>query len=64
MFSLKNFEDLEHLLYSTNLNSDVIAVSETRITKNKAQINHIDLTNYSYEHGPTESSAGCTFLYI
>ena len=60
----KNFEDLEYLLHSTNLNFDVIAISETRITKNKAQINHIDLTNYSYEHCPTESSAGGTLLYI
>ena len=60
----KNFEDLEYLLDSTNLNFDVIAISETRITKNKAQINHIDLTNYSYEHCPTESSAGGTLLYI
>ena len=60
----KNFEDLEYLLDSTNFNFDVIAISETRITKNKAQINHIDLTNYSYEHCPTESSAGGTLLYI
>ena len=44
----KNFEDLEYLLDSTNLNFDVIAISETRITKNKAKINHIYLTNYSY----------------
>ena len=41
-----------------------IAISETRITKNKAPINHIDLTNYSYQHCPTESSAGGTLLYI
>ena len=61
---LKNFEELEYLLDSTNFNFDVIAISETRITKNKAQINHIDLTNYSYEHCPTESSAGGTLLYI
>ena len=60
----KNFEDFEYLLDSTNFKFDVIAISETRITKNKAQINHIDLTNYSYEHCPTESSAGGTLLYI
>ena len=60
----KNFEDLEQLLHSTNLNFDVIAISETRITKNKAQINHIDSSNYSYEHFPTDSSAGGTLLYV
>ena len=59
-----NFEDLEYLLDSSNLNFDVIAISETRIAKNKAPINHIDLTNYSYEQCPTESSAGGTLLYI
>ena len=60
MFSFKNFEDLEYLLHSTNLNFDVMAMSETRITKSKAESNHIDLSNYSYEHCPTESSAGGT----
>ena len=60
----KTFEDLEYLLDSTNLNFNIIAISETRITKNKTQINDIDLTNYSYVHCPTESSAGGTLLYI
>ena len=61
----KNFEDLfEYLLDSTNLNFDVIAISETRITKNKAQINCMDLTNYSYEHYLTESSAGVLFYIL
>ena len=39
-------------------------MSKTRIIKNKAQINHINLTNYSYKHCPTESSVGGTLLYI
>ena len=60
----KNFEDLEYLLDSTNFNFDVIAISEIRITKNKTPSNHIDLTNYSYKHCPTESSAGGTLLYV
>ena len=64
MFSFENFEDLEYLLDSASFNFDVIAISETRVTKNKASINNIDLTNYSYEHCPTECSAGGTRLYI
>ena len=64
MFSFKNFEDLEYLLDSTNFNFDVIAIRETRITKNKASINDIDLTNYSYEHCLAESLADGTLLYI
>ena len=59
----ENFEDHEYLLDSTNF--DIIAISETRITKYKAPVNNIDLTNYSCEHCPTESSAGGgTILYI
>ena len=64
MFFFENFEDLEYLLDSASFNFDVIAISETRITKNKASIDNIELTNYSYEHCPTESSAGGTRLYI
>ena len=30
----KNFDDLEYLLKTTNLNFDIIAISETRTTKN------------------------------
>ena len=55
---------LKYILDSTNFNFDDKAISETRITKNKTPINHIDLTDYSYEHCPTESSAGGTLLYI
>ena len=51
----KNVEDLKYLLDSTYFNFDVIAIGERRITKNKAPTNNINLTNYSYEHCPTES---------
>ena len=30
----KNFDDLQHLLSCTNKNFDIIAITETRITKN------------------------------
>ena len=33
----KNFDDLQHLLSCTNKNSDTIAKTETRITKNFLQ---------------------------
>ena len=33
----KNFDDLQHLLSCTNKNSDIIAKTETRITKNFLQ---------------------------
>ena len=55
----KNFEELQKLLHSTNIQFDI-----TRITKNTSVTQNIELSNYSFEHTPTESSAGGTLLYI
>ena len=52
----KNFDDLQYLLSSTKTVFDIIAVSETRITKH--------LNHYYFEFTPTETSAGGTLLYI
>ena len=60
----KNIEDLELLLDSNQICFDVIAITETRILKSKFPVTDINLTNYSYEYCPTESSAGGTMLYI
>ena len=60
----KNFEELQNLLQSANINFDVIAITETRIPKNVSVTENIVLNNYSFEHAPTESSAGGTLLYI
>ena len=59
-----NFKELQNLLQSTNINFDVIAITETRISKNVSVTQIIVLNNYSFEHTPTESSAGGTLLYI
>ena len=64
-FSLnKNFDDLEYLLESTNINHDIIAISETRTMKNLEITQNINLKNYNFEYTPTESTAGGTMLYI
>ena len=56
----KNFDDLQHLLSCTNKNFDIIAITETRITKNVSIKNtKHSLLNYSTEFTLTESSAGC-----
>ena len=60
----KNFDDLEHLLKCTNKVFDIVAVSETRITRNASLTSNINLQNYSFEFTPTESNAGGTLLYI
>ena len=62
----KNFDDLEHLLKCTNKVFDMVAVSETRITRQTSLISNINinlnLQNYSFEFTPTESNAGGTLL--
>ena len=60
----KNFDDLQHLLSSTKNVFDIIAVSETRTTKQIFLLNNLNLNNYSFEFTPTETSAGGTHLYI
>ena len=58
---MKNFRNL---LQPTNIEYDVIGITESGITKNISLTHNIELGNYSYEHTPTESSVGGTLLYV
>ena len=60
----KNFDDLQHLLSCTKNIFDIIAVSETRITKNVSLLNNLNLNNYYFEFTSTDTFAGGTLLYI
>ena len=60
----KNFDDIQHLLSCTKKNFNIIAIGETRITKNGSLLNNLNLNNYSFEFTPTETSASGTLLYI
>ena len=60
----KNFDDLQHILSCTKTKFDIIAISETIITKQASLSNNLNLNNYSFEFTPTETSAGGTLLYI
>ena len=60
----KNFDDLEYLLETTNMNFDIIAISEIGITKNINKIPKSNLNNYTFEFIPTEFSAGGTLIYF
>ena len=60
----KNFDDLQYLLSCTKKKIDMIAVTETRITRNVSLLNNLNLNNYSFEFTPTETCAGGTLLYI
>ena len=63
MFSYKNFDDLQHLLSCTKTKFDIVAISETRITKQVSLSNNLNL-NYSFEFTSTETSAGGSLLYV
>ena len=60
----KNFDDLQHLLSCAQKNFDIIAISETKVTKSISLLNNLNFNNYSFEFTPTETSAGGTLLYI
>ena len=60
----KIFDDLQHLLTCTKKLFDIIAASETRITKNVSLLNNLNLNNYSLEFTPTDTCPGGTLLYI
>ena len=59
----ENFDDLQHLLSCTQKIFDIIAISETRITKIACLLNNLNLNNHSFEFSPTETSAGSTLCY-
>ena len=59
----KNFDDLQHLNHTKTF-FDIIAISETRITKQVSLLNNLNLNKYYFEFTLTETSAAGTLLYI
>ena len=49
---------------SFSKNFDIIAISETRITKDMSEISSISLYNCAIESTPTESSVGGILMYV
>ena len=45
----ENFDDLQHLLSWTKIFFDIIAISETRITKQACSLNNLNLNDHSSE---------------
>ena len=60
----KNFDELQLLLSCTKTKFDIIAISETRITRQVSLLNNLNLDNHSFEFTSNETSAGGTLLYI
>ena len=57
----KKFDDFNILLSDLNVSFDI---TETRIKKDSPSPINLQLSNYSTEHIPTESTAGGPLLYI
>ena len=60
----KNFDEFEQVLSCKNKNFVIIAITETRATKNVSLTNNLIMNNFSFEFTPTESSAEGNLLYI
>ena len=60
----KTFDDFYILLSKLNVSFDILAITETRVKKDSSSPINLQLSNYSIEHTPTESSADGTLLYI
>jgi len=56
--------DLDILLDMMNIEFDVIAISETKIKKDKGPTHDITIPNYTIVSTPTEAEKGGTLLYI
>ena len=52
------------ILSCTKKKIDIIAISETKVTRQVSLLNNLNLNNYLFEFTPTETSAGGTLLYI
>ena len=60
----KNFDYFNILLRELNVSFDILAITETRIKKDSSSPINLQLSSYSIEHTPTESSAGGILLYV
>ena len=60
----KIIDAFEHLIQSTKTDFDIIAVSESSITKNKFPQFDRSIPNYSYNFCATEANTGGTLIYI
>ena len=59
-----HFEELKVLLQILNYEFDIIAISESKVIKNRAPIIDLSIENYQMEVTETESEKGGTILYV
>jgi len=59
-----HIDDLKLLLSLINKKIHIICLSESRIKKGQLPTTNIQIPGYTFEHVPTESSAGGTLIYV
>ena len=60
----RHFDELGCLLAQLDHEFSIIGITETRFLKSVDPVINFSLSNYSYVHTPTESSAGGALMYI
>ena len=58
----KNFDEFQHIFSCIKKSFDIIAISETRITKHASLLNNLNLHNLSFEFNLIETSTVYTLL--
>ena len=60
-----HIDELKNLLTQTSdINFDIIGISESRLKETNNLITNIDIADYVIEHCPTASTAGGALMYI
>ena len=59
-----NCDNLGHLLNEMNFPFSIIALSETKFSKNKTNITNVNLESYEFIHEPSLSNTGGVSFYI
>ena len=59
-----HFPELETLLATSEIDFDIIGITESRLKSNKNHLTNITLPRYNIEHCSTDSTNGGALLYI
>ena len=59
-----HFPELHTLLAASEIELDIIGITESRLKSNKSHLTNITLPNYNIEHCPTNGLNGGALLYI
>ena len=59
-----HFPELRTLLATSEIEFDIIGITESRLKSNKNHLTNITLPNYNMEHCPTDGVNGGALLYI